>query len=241
MKVKIKKGDILLPGEYELTDRSKLDRAKRDAGSSASGRDILIAYDKIAGRIVDPQGSVVQPQSLWRIEIKHKIVKRLVKGKELQTNSKYGEFIIQTNKVQWLLVLQILSRAPNPNDELKKVLEIFTFGPLISAFRICAYATSEEEKIIDLLAKYKGARDALAHKMFTDRRLTPRECITAIKIGNKIIKYLTKNMKNTLKLRIKGADKINEFPEKFNKLVKRVESLELKLKKVESKGKEKNK
>lgn len=232
MIVKIKKGDILPFGEYELTDRSKLERAKKQLGLGASNREILIAYDKIAGRIVGPDRNVIEPQSLWIIETKRKIVKRLVKEKELKINSEYGKFIIQTNEVQWLLGLQILSRSLNPKDELKNDLEKLTLGALINTFRICAHAS--EEKVIKLLIGYNKARNALAHKMFTDEKLTPRECVSATRKGDQIIRYLKKSMRKGLQqLTVKSTDRINEFPEKFNKLVKMVKSLELKIQKLE--------
>jgi len=179
-------------------------------------------------------GNVVEPQSLWIIETKHKIVKRLAKDRDLKTNSKYGRFIVQTNEVQLLLGLQILSRSPNPNDELKRNLERLTLGSLINTFRICAYATPDEERILNLLVKYNEARNALAHKMFTDKKLTPRECESIIKKGAQIIQYLKKSMKDMLQqLTVKNSDKLSEFPKQFNKLVRLVKTLEKRIAKLE--------
>lgn len=240
MKIKIKNNDYLPVGEYELTNRSKLERAKKSLKGGASKREIFIAYDMLAGRIVDAYGNVTEPQSFWYLERKHKIVKRLVKQEEIKTNSKYGKFIIQTNKVQWLLGLLILSRSLNPNDKQKKYLEDLTLGVLISTYKLFAYNTSSEDKLIVSLVKYNKARIAVAHKMFTDEKLTPGMCVSATKLGDKIIKDLTRNLKQKSNM-LKKTDKISDFPKQYNKLVKQMKLLEKRIEKFEKSIKTKRK
>ena len=63
MKIVIQPGDSPPQGEYELTDREKLDRVKRKLALGSSDRDILVAYDGIGGRLIK-DGQVLLPQSL---------------------------------------------------------------------------------------------------------------------------------------------------------------------------------
>ncbi len=44
MKIKIKKNDYLPAGEYELTNRIKIERAKKTLKPSASKREIFFSY-----------------------------------------------------------------------------------------------------------------------------------------------------------------------------------------------------
>lgn len=70
MKIKISENDNLPAGEYELTDRNKLENAKGNIGFGRSDRLVLLEYDRIAGR-VSKNGVVLPPQSLWNIEQQH--------------------------------------------------------------------------------------------------------------------------------------------------------------------------
>lgn len=102
--------------------------------------------------------------------------------------SKYGQFIIQTNEVQLLLVFLILLKAL-PSRELKYYLERSTLGNLINSFRICA--NSSELCLIRPLEKYNAARNALAHKMYSKKKLTEKECELSIELGEEILEVLT--------------------------------------------------
>lgn len=70
MKVKIEKGDSLPEGEYELTDRVKLQNALGNLSYGRSEREKLLEYNRIGGRVVK-DGKVLPPQSLWKIEQQH--------------------------------------------------------------------------------------------------------------------------------------------------------------------------
>lgn len=70
MKVNIDKNDSLPEGEYELTDRTKLENARMNIPPPASDRRVLMEYDRIAGRVVK-DGAVLPPQSLWKQEQQH--------------------------------------------------------------------------------------------------------------------------------------------------------------------------
>ena len=68
--------------------------------------------------------------------------------------------------------------------------------------------------------------------MFTAKKLTPRGCESAVKSGNKIVKYLIDALKEKPNM-LKGSDKVSDFPKQFNKLVRLVKSLEKRLAKLE--------
>jgi hypothetical protein len=69
MKVQIEHNDYLPEGEYELTDRNKLENARGNLSSlsGVSNRQVLLEYDRIAGQITK-NGEVLFPQTLWNIE-----------------------------------------------------------------------------------------------------------------------------------------------------------------------------
>lgn len=67
MKIIIGQNDVIPAGEYELTDRNKLENAKGNIPFPASDRRILLEYDRIAGRILK-DGKLLPPQTLWNIE-----------------------------------------------------------------------------------------------------------------------------------------------------------------------------
>lgn len=70
MKIKIGKNDNLPEGEYELTNREKLENALGNLSYGRSDREKLLEYDRIAGRVVR-DGVVLPAQSLWKLEQEH--------------------------------------------------------------------------------------------------------------------------------------------------------------------------
>ncbi|TAL49163.1 hypothetical protein EPN83_01315 [Patescibacteria group bacterium] len=70
MKIKIGKNNNLPGGEYELTNREKLENALGNLSYGRSDREKLLEYDRIGGRVVK-DGTVLPPQSLWKLEREH--------------------------------------------------------------------------------------------------------------------------------------------------------------------------
>ncbi len=101
-------------------------------------------------------------------------------------NSKYGEFIVQTNEVHFWLSLLILTRSHIPNKKFLDYLLSLTLGSLIGHFRVCAKNNIPETNLLGYLDKYKKYRDRLAHKMISPKKLTEKECNQAIKLGKKL-------------------------------------------------------
>jgi hypothetical protein len=132
--------------------------------------------------------------------IKKKLVQRMVDHSRFIKNSKYGEFIIQTNEVQSFLILLILLKVVLPNKNLSEYLEKSTLGNLINSFRICA-SSLREASLINYLDLYNNSCNALAHKMYTKKELTEKDCELAIKLGEKILMELKSllNFKNNFK------------------------------------------
>jgi len=126
--------------------------------------------------------------------IKELLIKRMLKQRYILRNSKYGQFIIQTNEVQSHLILLILLRTALPNEKLHKYLERMTLGSLINCFRICI-KNSDELTLVNFLKSYNKGRITLAHRMYTKKRLTETNCELSIKSGEKLLTKLKKLIK----------------------------------------------
>lgn len=118
-------------------------------------------------------------------QIKNKLKGRKIEEVHIHRNSKYGEFIIQTNEVQLRLSALILLRTTQ-DEKISKYLEGLTLGNLINCFRICA-KNPIELAFADCLDLYNRSRNALAHKMYSKKELTETDCETSIKLGEKFL------------------------------------------------------
>ncbi len=117
------------------------------------------------------------------------IAEHFIKRKRIDENSKYGQFIIQTNEVQLSLKWLILFRSVSFTRELEEFLERVGFGTLINCSRICIKYS--ELDLLKSLKLYKDARDALAHKMFSSNgKLTVTECEKALELGDALLNRL---------------------------------------------------
>jgi hypothetical protein len=137
-------------------------------------------------------------------EVKKKIVDRMVKAKENFKNQKYGEFIIQTNNIQFYLLNLILLRSGFLDNDYKNYVERATLGQLIFLFCACINKNTKEILLIPKLKEYQEKRNKLAHKMYTLKKLTMPECEQAIKDGEKLEKALDFLLKNELESRGKS-------------------------------------
>jgi len=126
--------------------------------------------------------------------IKKLLAERWDKQTRILRDSKYGQFIIQTNEVQVYLYCLILLRAPFIRKEFVNRLERITLGNLINYFRICV-KNSVEASLVDDLEIYNNKRNALAHKMYTNKKLTEKDCESSIKLGEKLLTELRKIIK----------------------------------------------
>lgn len=118
-------------------------------------------------------------------KLKTELAKRIIEKQRIHENSKYGEFIIQTNEIQYYLMLLIFIRSFIPDKNLRKYLEEAQFSNLIGCFRIIA-KNIFELRLINSLELYKKSRNALAHKMFTNKKLTFKECNLSLGLGTTI-------------------------------------------------------
>lgn len=195
---------------------------------------VIKRYQQLAGLLKDGQMVNKDKENRAREHIKEreKFVQRIFLENQIRDNSKYGEFILQTNEVQFFLVKLIFLRSFNPSNSFERDLERLQLGPLISYLNVCAQ-TELDLNLLAQLKDYKDKRDALAHKMFTAQKLTVSECENAIKLGGKIIEYLVESLKSKQSNMIKASDKISDFPSQFNKLVELVKLLEKRVMKLE--------
>jgi len=121
--------------------------------------------------------------------IKGRTYEDLIKGQEnIIKNQKYGELIIQTNLIQASLISFIIYFFKAADKEFKEHLERAGLGTLIDYFAICLDEPSSS--IMKELKDYKKYRDRLAHKMFTEKKLSKDECELALELGNKIRELL---------------------------------------------------
>lgn len=120
---------------------------------------------------------------------KRLVIEMILEQEHNLRNSKYGKFIIQTNKVHFYLGLLILSRTVLDNKKLIEYLEGSTLGNLINCFRICA-RNSIDLSLVDSLELYNSKRNALAHKMYTEKELTETDCESSIKLGEQLLSKL---------------------------------------------------
>jgi hypothetical protein len=203
---------------------------------------VLQRYKELAGLVRG--GQMVNKDKEHRareyVRERKKYIEQVLKENSIRDNATYGKFILQTNKVQYYLAKLIFLRSFEPHKSFEKYLERLQLGQLISYMNICA-RTKLDMDLLSKLTNYKDRRDALAHKMFTSKKLTVSECEQAIKQGDIIIKYLIEALQNTQKIMIKGTDKISDFPNQFNKLVQLVESPEKRVRELEQEKKTKKK
>lgn len=121
--------------------------------------------------------------------VKEKLIEMIVERNRISENAKYGEFIIQTNEVQFYLVVAIVLRTYKPTKKLIDNLYESTLGKLI--FYFCILAKNPTDLVlIDALNRYKASRDALAHKMFSSKKLTTKECEISIDLGKELLMKL---------------------------------------------------
>lgn len=199
-------------------------------------------YKQLAGLVRD--GRMVNKDKEHRareyVRERQKYIESILEENQIRDNSKYGQFILQANEVQYYLTKLIFLRSFDLSKKFEKYLERLQFGHLISYLSLCAQSEQDMNLVIKLNS-YKDKRDALAHKMFTSKKLTVIECEQGIRLGDTIIQYLVETLKNKQKIMIKGTDKISEFPSQFNKLVELVNALEKRVGKLEQEIKKSNK
>lgn len=123
-------------------------------------------------------------------DIKRKLAKSIIAGRKGEENKKFGEFIIQSNEIQFYLSNLLLFRSSYPDKKYRENIERAQFGNLIDLFCACAKAKTYEFILIPKLRMYISKRNRLAHKMYTADKLTKEDCEVAIKEGEKILKGL---------------------------------------------------
>ena len=203
--------------------------------------EVLKRYEELGGLVRDGRMVNKDKESRARQYVKSRkeLIERIAEGANLRKNAKYGEFIIQANEVHFYLVKLIFLRSFDQGKGFEKILEGAQLGHLIGYLRVCA-KTDSDIVLLELISDYKDKRNALAHKMFTNKKLTPQECEKALKLGKRIIQCLLSSLKEEIEApMLKKTDKISDFPDQFNKLIKLVESLEKRIKKLEVKTKSK--
>ena len=134
-------------------------------------------------------------------KLKKELVLRMVKNQQAFQNQKFGEFIIQSNNIQFYLSNLIILRASFPDKEFADKIESGTLGQIINLFCACAQRESGEAYLIPELRKHSKIRNRFAHKIHTPANLTKDELQKAVELGNKILKALIEIMNEEVKKR----------------------------------------
>lgn len=130
--------------------------------------------------------------------LKKLFVKRFLKKKRILQNSKYGQLVIQANEIQLWLTLLFTLRATTHTKKFFEYLQQLQFGSIINGFKICS--NSDEKSLANDLKSYSKNRNKLAHKMYTEKRLTETECESSIKLGEKLLNDLRSKLNNKITL-----------------------------------------
>lgn len=117
-----------------------------------------------------------------------KLIKIFISAKKAEENRKFGEFIVQSNRIQFYLSTLLLFRSSFADKKYIEYIENTLFSNLIHLFCACAKKETGEALLIPRLRKYNDERNRLAHKMYTTKKLTKEECQKAIKGGEQILK-----------------------------------------------------
>jgi|SRR3989344_8626233 len=203
---------------------------------------VLRRYLELAGLVKDGRMVNRDKESRAReyVKLYTRITEQADERNRTLEKSKYGALILQANEVQYYLGKLILLRSFSPSKRFEEDLGRLQLGPSISYLNVCAQ-TKKDLDLISWLTNYKKKRDALAHKMFTAEKLTPKDCEIALRSGKRIIDYLAKSLKEKHKYMVKSSDTLNHFREQFNKLAKEVKAQKQRIIKLEQVGKKSKK
>ncbi len=120
---------------------------------------------------------------------KQEIAKKMIGFQRGSEYRKYGELILQANKIQFLLIAAIILNSRCLSKKYCDELSTKTLGSLIIISQSCIpWATDALAK----LNKYNLNRNRLAHKMYTPKKLTLSDCDKTLTGGKNIIVLLTK-------------------------------------------------
>lgn len=123
-------------------------------------------------------------------KIKEKLIQAMVRNQQAKESQKFGEFIIQSNNIQFYLSNLVILRSSYPDKEYIEKIESGTLGQIINLFCACAKKETGEFILIPKLRKYNKIRNKFAHKIHSPAKLTKDELQNAVSIGNDILKFL---------------------------------------------------
>ena len=128
---------------------------------------------------------------------KREFVRLVMQQQIAAKNAAYGQFIIQTNEVQYKLAFIVFIYSSFPEkSHMDYLFGKTTFGPLIGLFQSCAPKNPEMYQLLRNLKEYKKLRDQLAHRMYSSERLTHPGCKAAITIGKRILRLMDKTIES---------------------------------------------
>ncbi len=128
--------------------------------------------------------------------LKRKLAQNMVLSQRSLSCQKFGEFILQANKIQFYLSSLILLRSTFPDKEYIKKIESMNLGQIINLFCACAKKDNGESALIPKLRKHNKIRNNFAHKVLITSLPTNDEFKEALNLSNEIMTafiYITNN------------------------------------------------
>jgi hypothetical protein len=123
-------------------------------------------------------------------DITKKLVQSMVLAKRRLESQKFGDFIIQANKIQFYLSNLVILRSSYCDKEYLDKIESGILGQIINLFCSCAKTETGEFLLIPKLRKHNKIRNKFAHKIHSPTKLTKDELQSAVLLGNDILKSL---------------------------------------------------
>lgn len=131
-------------------------------------------------------------------EFKHDFIQKVIQRKKDHENSRYGKLIVQSNELQFFLTVLIRIKTKYSDKTFVEWLETATLGNVINSFVVCA-DSEDMASLIPSLREYNSSRNALAHKMYSKKRLTLKECEISIELGDIILKLVKELLPQTFR------------------------------------------
>lgn len=134
-------------------------------------------------------------------KFKKEYIKVQIRNRQALQNQKFGDFIIQANKIQFYLSRIVILRSSYPDKEYLNKIESDTLGQIINLFCACANKDNKEYLLIPKLRSHNKIRNKFAHKVLITTFPTEKELKDAVDLGNGLMKELISITDQELKIK----------------------------------------
>ncbi|MES2409613.1 MAG: hypothetical protein V4509_04945 [Patescibacteria group bacterium] len=123
-------------------------------------------------------------------KFKKEFIKTKIRNQRALESQKFGDFILQSNNIQFYLSQLVILRASFPDKEYVEKIESGTLGQIINLFCACCKTETGEHTLIPKLRSHNKIRNKFAHKVLITTIPTNNELKKSIELGNDILKAL---------------------------------------------------